>query len=150
MSSNVTSKWPAIFPADCPPVDAIVASGEAHRLIFEKKQRPLCAKDFESMKERQPNRTEWMPGATPCSLCAISIVRDYDESIKLAQILLALPTYRTKKAFIARGTLKSKHGVIQHLTDDEHQIESHYDWWKPSGVDPVPDFAYCDITVEQA
>ena len=100
------------------------------------------------MKEKQPNRRDWMPGATECSLCAISIVRDYEESIKLARILLAsVPAYRKKKAFIARGTLRSEHGVVQHLID-EHKIESHYDWWKPAGIDPVPDFTYCDVAVE--
>lgn len=141
--------WPTFFPENCPPNDAKPSIGIFYRVIIDRKGRTIKLKHFISQRQSQPNRT-WPPDICECNLCGVSILKELEDSVKLAKILLdTIPAFRQSVGLIASGELNPSMGKLKHTPDVVNNLESHHDWWLPDGCDPSTLFNYCDQVVEK-
>ena len=70
-------QWPDHFPDDCPPENALSASGEVYRLVRKVPPKKL---DFKSHRENQPNRKF---NAPECTVCGLSVYTDTEDIHRL-------------------------------------------------------------------
>ena len=89
--------WPNHFPANCPPIQSEAASGEFYRVVVAKNNNGLKAEDFQSQREKQPNKTQWKTDVPECYRCSISILQDINESVRHAEKLLEVIPKRVDK-----------------------------------------------------
>lgn len=142
--------WPDYFPSDCPPESARSAAGKVYRIILDYQRKGPLLKHFQSQRESQPTRTQWNDRASECERCSISVLEDFDESLRLTKVLLdAIPANSRKKGYIAEGSLKAGYGLVLHSPNERDDLFSHHDWWKPKDVDPSVSFQFCDVVLER-
>ena len=115
-------RWPDFYPADCPPAEAVPASGTVYRLV---KHDPARAEDFKSVFEDNPRRFKNRPTIKNCGL---SVHRDSQDSERLKKRVRIFKSRR-----IAEGKVNPTLGVILHTPSKE---ESHHTWWVPLGAEP--------------
>ncbi len=123
--------WPAFFPDECPPGDAVPAAGRFLRLVRNNPPEPT---DFVALRIENPDDRRV---ADECQACGLSIVVAMDEIHRLQR---RVPSQRTK--FIASGVLNHDLGRIK--PTPSRMSKSHHTWWLPNGVDPSPHFAVVD------
>lgn len=115
-------RWPDFYPADCPPAEAVPASGTVYRLV---KHDPARAEDFKSVFEDNPRRFKNRPTIKNCGL---SVHRDSQDSERLKKRVRIFKSRR-----IAEGKVNPTLGVILNTPSKE---ESHHTWWVPLGAEP--------------
>lgn len=109
--------WPQHYPQQCPPQQAIPASGKIYRFINGKS--PL-AKDFQSHYEREPSKI-WEP--KECQARGLSVLRTLDDCAAMRE---AVPALRKKR--ITEGVLTQSDGVT--LITPSHSCKAHTTWWR--------------------
>ena len=121
--------WPAHFPADCPPSDAVAANGIFYRLA---KTNPSKPRDFRSVYEDEPERARKAieeGRKTKCETMGLSVHADINDAITFARI------FRNMGKNIVRVSLTPDSGVEIHSPSEKSK--SHHTWWKPEGFDPI-------------
>lgn len=123
--------WPARFPDDCPPDDAMPAAGIAYRLTHN----PIEPRDFLSKREIHPEKRFSNP-TRECLANGLSIFRDIEDAKRLRR---RVSYFRNEVSAIAVGHLSHELGVIKRTGPDHRS--SHCTWWVPIGVDRAQPFA---------
>jgi hypothetical protein len=125
MTGSLT--WPADFPADCPPGQAVNAEGTYYRIV---KHDPPEQSDFEAIYHTDPIRAEdaMSHGKTTCETMGLSVYADIDHAIQCAS------RFRKLGRNIARLTLMHEAGKALRTRGT---FSSHHTWWKPVGFDPI-------------
>jgi len=109
--------FPAGWPSDCPPCDALDAKGEVFRLV---KNDPPAAEDL-----RTHNESGKRPKAPPCLRCGLSVFREMKDAAHQRLLMPRLGSH------IARSVLLPIHGKTK-LT---HGMQpTHTTWWAYDGV----------------
>lgn len=109
--------FPATWPNDCPPQDAVDANGVVFRIV---NNDPPIADDLASHFE-----TGKLPNAPPCLRCGLSVFREVRDAVHQKQLLPKLGRW------IAKGTLKSDHGKTKLTTGKQ---PTHTTWWAYEGI----------------
>lgn len=104
--------FPANWPKNCPPSDAVDADGDVFRIV---KDEPPTDEDFASHWE-----TGKLPKAPPCLRCGLSVFRDVRDAVHQRQLIPKLGCW------IAQATLKYHHGKTK-LTEGVQP--THTTWW---------------------
>jgi hypothetical protein len=124
------------FPNDCPPAQAIIASGEFYRFI-KKAHETAQPEDFLSWRQENSNK-ECPTSISECQACGVSIHSSLDDVKNLSQ---RIP--RFKKMKIAKGSLNEKLGRIQHTPSKNEN--SHHTWWIPENTEPHKVFEIIEV-----
>ncbi len=119
--------FPANWPADCPPADAVDAHGDVFRIV---KHEPPKAEDLATHME-----TGRLPKAPACLRCGLSVFIEIRDAIHQRQLLPKLGS------FVAKATLAAQHGKTR-LT--EGRQPSHTTWWAYEGVNRAGLFSVVD------
>jgi len=117
--------FPDYFPEDCPPEDAVPASGTAYRLVGS----PIAVDDFLSVRQRYPKRSFSNP-EKECKVHGLSVYRNIDHAQKTREIIPAL-----RDRFIGVCTLRPEYGALK-PTPSRITGLSHCTWWVAVGVEP--------------
>src|SRR3954464_12015588 len=104
--------FPDDWPRDCPPTDALDASGRVYRRV---KTDPPGAGDFATHRE-----TGKLPRAPECLRCGLSVFRDLVEVDHQRRLFPRLGQ------FIAQADLEAGDGKTRLTTG---QQPSHTTWW---------------------
>lgn len=137
MSDDVTRtyNWPADLPADCPPSDAQGARGVYYRFV---KFSPPAATDFRRPRDLRKNQDS-IPDDELCTYSALSLFADIND-VRTAKNLI--PGFDKKR--VAQGILEPRHGVTHQSPTTPPTstmvLKSHFDWWLPTELDPLPLF----------
>jgi hypothetical protein len=121
---TVTGTFPTDWPTDCPPRDAVSASGHVFRIV---KQAPPAADDFVTHHEAGTYRK-----APPCLRAGLSVFRTLDDAVHQRELFPALGEH------IARGSLAAHHGKTK-LTQGRQP--SHTTWWPHVAVTRAAGFS---------
>jgi hypothetical protein len=116
--------FPETWPNDCPPADAIDASGVVFRIV---KNKPPLPEDFVTHFEADKLRN-----ADPCLRCGLSVFQEIGDAVHQRWLLPKLGR------LIARGTLRTDHGKTK-LTPGKQP--SHTTWWPYTEVDRASIFS---------
>ena len=106
-------EWPTFFPANCPPSDAIVATGAGYRFV---KNSPPTPADFASHAEMKRRF-----GGDECQACGLSVFRNIED---LNAMRSRVKAFRSQ--YTAVGDLDT--GVVKHTPAS---APSHHSWWLP-------------------
>jgi hypothetical protein len=109
--------WPAHFPNNCPPDDAVEPNHRVYRFVGN---NPPTQLDFLSHKERFSSRNF---GEKECEACGLSVYTDLDDA-KLARRNVP----GMAKKMLAQCDLRSDDGRIKPTPSISGQ--SHHTWWK--------------------
>jgi len=120
----MTSQFPNSWPPDCPPADAVDASGVVFRLV---KNDPPNPSDFETHAE-----SGRLPKADPCLRRGLSVFRDPQDAFHCRRILPKLGN------MIASGALQPSDGKTK-LTSGRQP--THTTWWAYEGVNRCSPFS---------
>lgn len=120
----MTLLFPTDWPANCPPADAVDASGVVFRLV---KNDPPQPSDFETHAE-----TGRMPKADPCLRCGLSVFRNPQDAFHCRQIL---PKLGDK---IVKGELAASDGKTKQTKGRQ---PTHSTWWVYDGVNRCSPFS---------
>lgn len=120
MSGQVL-KFPDDWPADCPPADALDASGEFYRLF---KTNPPASKDLMTHHERGTRLHD-----PPCLRCGLSVFRDRNDAEHQSRI------YPKLGKIIGKAVLQPAHGTTKQTGKPTHTT-----WWMVTGVDRAAAF----------
>lgn len=115
--------FPADMPAQCPPGDAQVASGQVFRIV---RRRTLTSDDFLTHDELGK-----LPDADPCLRRGISVFPHMKGAVHQARLLPRLGS------FIACGSFKAHHGLIKRTNG---RAPDHTTWWPYQGVNRLEPF----------
>lgn len=108
--------------ADCPPSDAVEATGEVFRCC--KREIPLPA-DMETHEE-----SGRLPEAVPCLRRALSVFTDRSDAEHQARAFLRF----WRRASVTKATLSPEHGVTK-LTPGKQP--THTSWWPSKDLTPA-------------
>lgn len=114
----MTFRFPADWPENCPPNDAVDADGIVFRIV---KAKPVTADDMASHHE-----TGKLLKAPACLRCGLSVFREIQETLHQRQLFPKLGN------LIAIATLQATHGKTK-LTDGKQP--THTTWWPFEGID---------------
>ncbi len=117
---GVEYRWPAFFPANCPPPDAVAIVRVVHRFVDHD---PPTAADFEpvllSGRGFTPERT--------CDAAGLSV---FSDPVHAGNYRRRYKGFRRRR--LARGTIQKHHGLTK---DTPSEIcPSHVTWWVPEGI----------------
>ena len=120
--------FPEWFVPDCPPVDALDASGEIYCFA---RTIPVEPSEFRSYHEKGGR-----PNAAPCQRCGLSVFRKAED---VRQLLRHLGRSHPGKEF-------GPHIVKRDLTPADGKIKptggiGHHTWWAYEGVERHASFA---------
>lgn len=121
-------EWPDGLPDSCPPPDADPAGMTVYRFV---KSDPPASADFARPIDN-PNRKR-PPGEDTCDLCALSV---FASEADISTARAYIPGF--KKRLVAVADIKDEHGVTKRDPIDQidwPKMESHHNWWVPTGVD---------------
>jgi hypothetical protein len=104
--------FPEGWPNDCPPAEAIDASGMIFRIV---NREPPAPEDFVSHFEAGK-----LPKAPPCLRCGLSVFQELGDAIHQRRLLPKLGR------LIARGEVFAQHGKIKLATGKQ---PTHTTWW---------------------
>lgn len=121
--------FPADWPSNCPPADAVDADGVVFRIV---KNDPPLAADFATHRETGRLKT-----APECLRCGLSVFRDLCDAVHQRLLLPKLGPW------IAQATLASNHGKTKSTAG---QQPTHTTFWTFEGMDRAALFA---IVVEK-
>lgn len=124
--------WPSFYPDDCPPADAMPASGGAYRLV---ETNPPRREDFRSHRDRFPERPFHVP---EWQACGVSIYRDVEDIKRLRRRIRKL-----RSLDIAYGELEPSLGLV--LPTPSTSEPSHYTWWIPVEASPWKVFSVVQV-----
>jgi hypothetical protein len=113
----MTMQFPETWPANCPPPDAVDASGKVFRVV---RNDPPVADDLASHSE-----TGKLLNAPACLRCGLSTFRDFRDAVHQRLLLPKLGDW------IAHATLAEEHGKTK-LTSGKQP--THTTWWAYEGV----------------
>jgi hypothetical protein len=119
---GVQHRWPAFYPPDCPPVDAVAVVLEVFRFV---ERDPPVAGDF----------VPWLISGRPvppqraCEAAGLSV---FTELADAARYRRRFRGFRRKR--IARGIIQPEHGRTKPTPRPE--CPSHVTWWVADGVAP--------------
>ena len=122
-------KFPAHFPAQCPPGTSFDATGELFRFVDHK---PPEASDFVSNHLLGKKYEK----AKHCQACGLSILT-CEADVQL--FLKAVPYFRKK--FVAKGTVSPDWGKME-----QTGRAPHHTWWVPDGKNPETIFAVIETS----
>lgn len=125
--------WPDHFPENCPPEEAIPASGLVYRLLKDDHIQPW---DFLSHRERFPNKNFFLP---ECQVCGLSVYLDIEGVRKMQRRVSSM---RGKK--LCYGTLTPEMGAMK---PTGHEI-SHRTWWPTKECDRSAPFSLVKAPAE--
>ncbi len=117
----VSWNWPADFPEDCPPEQAISADGTYYRIVRNDPPEPS---DFVSVYHLDRRRAEVVirnGRRTQCETMGLSVYADRNDAAACAR------RFKNIGDKIARVTLTPESGKI---LKTEGGYPSHYTWWK--------------------
>lgn len=117
-SEGLVMQFPSDWPSDCPPPDAVDASGTVYRLA---KSSPASSVDFQTHHE-----TGKLLDAPACLRRGLSVFRDRSDAQHQFRAYPRLGRY------LAEGTLAPECGVTKLTTG---RFPSHSTWWVYEGVD---------------
>ena len=123
------SKFPSNWPENCPPSDAVDASGIVFRIV---KYSPPMADDFATHYE-----TGRLPKAPPCLRCGLSVFREKHDAVHQRELMPRLGK------LIAEANLRPEHGKTK-LTSGMRP--THTTWWPHEEVDRA---ALFNVVVEE-
>jgi hypothetical protein len=106
-----SNEWPAHFPTGCPPKDADELSGTVYLLVATD---PPTPQDMECAIDRNS-----FVGHSQCERASLSCARDTEQLHSLRKNVKRLRRY-----LIAKGLLKSEHGMIKQTGS-----AGHYSMW---------------------
>jgi hypothetical protein len=121
--------FPADWPSDCPPADAVEADGVVFRIV---KNAPPMASDVATHRE-----TGRLRAAPECLRCGLSVFRDLRDAVHQRLLMPKLGQW------IAKATLIADYGKTKLTTG---QQPTHTTFWTFEGVDRAALFA---IVVEK-
>ena len=116
--------FPANWPNDCPPQDAIDADGDVYRIVDN---NPPVLADLATHLE-----TGRLPKALPCMRSGLSVFREIRDAAHQRQLIPKLGRW------IAKGTLKTEQGKTKLTTGKQ---PTHTTWWAYEGVNRAELFA---------
>ena len=122
----IAYRWPADFPPDCPPEEALPADGVFYRIV---KTDPPGSDDFLSQyqQNRRLSDSNIRRGrATQCETMGLSVFADESDA---AERIRRYPRIGRR---LARLTLGPASGKILPTPRDDN---SHHTWWLPDGYD---------------
>ena len=117
----VSWNWPADFPEDCPPEQAVPANGTYYRIV---RNDPPESSDFVSvyhLDRIRASRVIRSGRRTQCETMGLSIYADMNDAVANAR------RFKNIGDKIARITLRAESGKTL-KTDGGYP--SHYTWWK--------------------
>lgn len=109
-------EWFEELPAQCPPLDAMPASGTYYRIA---KGVPTESEDYFSQRRLQPDKVFLGEGIDECIVRSVSLFSTLPD----AQKRLRLPKFR--KDIVVTVDLQPKDGVIKKTFGP-----AHYSWWR--------------------
>jgi hypothetical protein len=113
-------RWPAFFPVDCPPADAVAVVREVLRFV---EHDPPLADDFQPVLLSG----RWFPPQRRCEAAGLSV---FTELADAAAYRRRFKGFRRRR--VARGTIQPDHGLTE---ETPSQIcPSHVTWWVAEGV----------------
>ena len=110
-------KFPDGWPKDCPPNDAIDATGDVFRIV---KNKPPNNDDMASHHESGK-----LPNANPCLRCGLSVLQELGDAIHQRKLLPKLGK------LIAKCTLEAVNGKVKPTSGAQ---PTHMTWWPYEGV----------------
>lgn len=116
--------FPADWPSDCPPADAVDAEGTVFRIV---KHNPPVRADFATHHE-----TGRLKNAPACLRCGLSVFRELRDAVHQRSLLPKLGQW------IVQGTLSAEYGKTRLTTG---QQPTHTTFWTYEGVDRTAFFA---------
>jgi len=111
-------RYPADWPPDCPPSDAVPAFGAAYRIVAGD---PPRREDFLTLLEKGTAIANHL-----CMSAGLSLFRRYRDATHCAM------KYPHLGSGIARAVLSSEHGATKPTPRGGN---SHETWWPSSGLD---------------
>lgn len=120
--SGVDVNFPSNWPDNCPPEEAVEASGAVFRIVGASPPGP---DDFKSHEELG------LPGGSPCRRVAVSVYKTLAHAQHRARLSPNLGTHIVEGAF-EPGSGKTR------LT---HPASGHHAWWSPDEFDRASIFA---------
>ena len=128
VNSLVSYTWPADFPEDCPPEQALPADGTYYRIV---KTDPPESSDFVSMYHQDRNRAEdaiRRGRRTLCETMGLSFFADIGQAVQCAG------RYRRMGKKIETVTLTPNAGKA---LETPSEFPSHHTWWREERFDPT-------------
>lgn len=116
--------FPADWPSDCPPADAVDAEGIVFRIV---KNNPPLGADFATHREMGRLKT-----APQCLRCGLSVFRELRDAVHQRLLLPKLGQW------IAIASLAGNHGKTKVTAG---QQPTHTTFWSYEGVDRAALFA---------
>ena len=113
----MTQRFPADWPIDCPPGDAVDAAGVVFRIV---KHAPPLGEDLASHQE-----SGRLLKAPACLRCGLSVFREIRDAVHQRQLIPKLGN------LIAQARLQAEHGKTK-LTEGKQP--THTTWWTYEGV----------------
>jgi hypothetical protein len=125
------TSFPGSWPADCPPADALAASGVVFRII---KSGPPSADDFLSYRELGK-----LDERRPCECVGLSVFFDLADAQHYAD------KYPYVGTLVAKAKLEAIHGRLKSTPRTfGKRTFSHATWWPFEGVERHSIFELCD------
>lgn len=121
------------LPPDCPPEAAAPAQGKYYRFV---RKDPPKARDFAPQASYRSD----IPDKELCSASAVSLFGTMSAVAEMRRWIRAF-----EQRLVAEAHLEASMGVIeqsptQPKPPESPIIDEHYDWWVPTGFDPVAVF----------
>ena len=124
-----TFTWPDWYPENCPPSDAVAASGVVYRLV---KGPEVAESDFTPLYQQSPSRVR---DGLVCMASGLSTYRDQADADYLRRNVRAF-----RQHLIAAGTIDGAGQELATPRDDN----SHVPRWVPIDDEPWNRFALSD------
>ena len=120
-------RWPAEYPPNCPPLEAVPSDGTFYRVVATD---PPTSRDFLSLRQQNPVRAERIVARSGnrCILAGLSVFTDINDAISVSQQHPKLGRH------IARLSPSSESGKV--LRNGRRHV-SHHTWWHVVDYDPV-------------
>ena len=131
VSTAIVVKFPAYFPENCPPAEAIAEKCLLFRLC---KKATLSEQDFISFYLINPQKHK-----DNINAYGLSVFKSFDDCVRAKS---KSPNLRKKYKYVARGLNNSYRGKILHTPNGTNP--NHYTWWLYEGVQPHTFFEICN------
>ena len=126
--------WLSHLPQNCPPPQAITASGEVYRLVNHNSPH---SEDFRSWREENMDK-ELPQGVSECQAGGLSVFKDKADAYR---IIRKIPRFRKAKPSL--GILTPNLGKI--LCNPSQSSQSHHTWWVPANEKPWTVFQVTNV-----
>lgn len=123
--------FPGWFVQDCPPSDAVEASGTIYRFVAE---FPINPEEFRSYHERDE-----LPHAPACLRCGLSVFRRVEDIRGLLLHLWKAYPKRSYGPYVVKRDLTAADGVTK-----ETGKHGHRTWWAHEGVERHASFEFVE------